>query len=48
MQVSASGLPHVDIVIGGRQGHAPCKVLLLQQIFFVSVNFHGDQGLSQR
>ena len=30
-------------VVGGKQGHAPCKILSLQQsTFFVSVEFHGD------
>ena len=30
-------------VVGGRQWHAPCKVLLLQQgLLFVSFEFHGD------
>ena len=28
-------------VVGGKQGHAPCKILLLQQsLFFTSVKFH--------
>ena len=30
-------------VLGGNQGHAPCKILSLQQsLFFVSVEFNGD------
>ena len=30
-------------VAGGKQGHAPCRMLPLQQIlFFVSLKFHGD------
>ena len=30
-------------VVGGKQGHAPCKILSLQQsLFYVSVKFHGD------
>ena len=30
-------------MVGGKQGHAPCKILLLQQILLlVSVGFHGD------
>ena len=29
-------------VVGGRQGNAPCKSLLLQPSLFVSVEFHGD------
>ena len=29
-------------VVGGKQGHAPCKILSLQQNRFVSVKYHGD------
>ena len=27
-------------VVGGRQGHAPCNILLLKQSLFVSVEFN--------
>ena len=26
-------------VVGGKQGHAPCKILLLQQILFCQFDF---------
>ena len=29
-------------VVGGKLGHAPSKVLSLQQSLFESVEFHGD------
>ena len=30
-------------VVGGKQGHAPWKIPLLQQtLFFVPIKFHGD------
>ena len=30
-------------VVGVKQGHAPCRILSLQQnLFFLSVEFHGD------
>ena len=30
-------------VVVGKQWHAPCKILLLQQrLFLVSIEFHGD------
>ena len=30
-------------VVVGKQGHAPCKILLLpQSLFFMSVESHGD------
>ena len=29
-------------VFGGKQWHAPCKILSLQQSFFMSSEFHGD------
>ena len=39
--VKASGQPHVTKLFGGKQGHTPCKILLLEQILiFVLVEFH--------
>ena len=33
-------------VVEGKQGHVPCKILLLHQsLFFVSVEFHGDHSI---
>ena len=30
-------------VVGGKQGHVPCKIFMLQQsLFLVSVEFNGD------
>ena len=36
-------------VVGGRQGHAPCRILLLHKACFcVSVEFHGDHITATR
>ena len=29
-------------VVGAKQGNAPCKIFLHQQLIFVLVEFHGD------
>ena len=43
IRVKASGPPPVLItVVGGKQGHASCGILSLQQSLFLSVKFHGD------
>ena len=38
--MKASGPPHVLKLVGGKQGHAPCKIILLQQsLFLYHLNF---------
>ena len=32
-------------VVGGKQWHALCKILLLQQILFMMVKFNGDHKI---
>ena len=33
IEVKASGPPHVlTLEVGGKQGHAPCEILLLKQV----------------
>ena len=34
VEVKASGLPHVLELVGGKQGHASCKILLLNRASF--------------
>ena len=40
VEVGASGLPHVlSVVVEGKQGYAPCKILLLQEKIFCVIQF---------
>ena len=40
VDVKVSGLPQLNTVFGGKQGHALCKIFLLQQILFLcQLNF---------
>ena len=41
------GLAHDFILVGGKQGHVHCRILLLQQILFVSVDFSVVIGMLQ-
>ena len=43
VEVKASGPPCLRTVVGLMQGHARCKILLLEEsLFFVSVDIQGD------
>ena len=35
-------------VVVGKQGHASCKILLLDKAFFVAVEFHGDHKIATK
>ena len=42
VEVKALGLLRVRTVVGGKNGHAPCKNVVLADPLFVSVEFHAN------
>ena len=40
VEVNALGPPHFTTVFGGKQGYAPCNMMLLHEAPFVPVKFN--------